>query len=288
MDYQEKDDIATHRQEYDRMLAAIGFKSGAQAFESALDVGGGGAMHSAFLTRIAKRVICTDFIDQNARYGGEFIKLLREKFERNDEPFNARSLEFHAGDAMNLVYKNAAFDLVVSFNALEHIPDPSRAVAEIIRVLKPGGLAYLTFDPIWSCDTGSHFFHRVPTPWEHLLVPQDEYALRMREAGSNDEEVGDFLHAMNKVRLDTFRRIFKTGLSQVKVLSYQEWQGVADESHLRHPNFGAARALGYSEEDLMVRGICVVLRRENAQASAMVATTEPGRQPFIRRILGRR
>ena len=82
----------------------------------------------------------------------------------------------------------------------------------------------------------------------------------MRTAGASDEEVADFLHAMNKVRLNEFRHIFKSGLSGASLVSYQEWQGIANEAHASHPNFATAKAKGYSEEELMVRGMAVVFR----------------------------
>jgi ubiquinone/menaquinone biosynthesis C-methylase UbiE len=38
------------------------------------------------------------------------------------------------GDAMSLAFPNASFDLVCEFGALHHIPKPSKAVAEMLRV----------------------------------------------------------------------------------------------------------------------------------------------------------
>jgi len=38
------------------------------------------------------------------------------------------------GDAQHLTYPNGAFDLVCEFGALHHIPDPGRAVSEMLRV----------------------------------------------------------------------------------------------------------------------------------------------------------
>jgi ubiquinone/menaquinone biosynthesis C-methylase UbiE len=38
------------------------------------------------------------------------------------------------GDAMNLAYADGSFDLVCEFGALHHIPQPSKAVAEMLRV----------------------------------------------------------------------------------------------------------------------------------------------------------
>jgi ubiquinone/menaquinone biosynthesis C-methylase UbiE len=38
------------------------------------------------------------------------------------------------GDAMNLAFDDGAFDLVCEFGALHHIPDPHKAVAEMLRL----------------------------------------------------------------------------------------------------------------------------------------------------------
>ncbi len=43
------------------------------------------------------------------------------------------------GDARSLAYADAAFDAVVLTAVLGEIPEPARAMAEINRVLKPGG-----------------------------------------------------------------------------------------------------------------------------------------------------
>ena len=43
-------------------------------------------------------------------------------------------------DVMNLSFAEDFFDRVLSFDVLEHVPDPERAFREIFRVLKPGGV----------------------------------------------------------------------------------------------------------------------------------------------------
>ena len=49
-------------------------------------------------------------------------------------------------DARKLDFSDASFDLVFSFHALEHIPDPDLCLAEMNRVLRPGGY-YLVGTP---------------------------------------------------------------------------------------------------------------------------------------------
>ncbi|MDP5071730.1 MAG: class I SAM-dependent methyltransferase [Congregibacter sp.] len=54
-----------------------------------------------------------------------------------------------AGDALRLPFADASFDAVICSEVLEHIPDYRSALAEIARVLRPGG----------------RFCASVPRPW---------------------------------------------------------------------------------------------------------------------------
>ena len=63
----------------------------------------------------------------------------------------ANSAMHHAGldphlqqaDVMSLPYEDQSFDVVMAAHVLEHLPDPQRALAEMVRVLKPGGTVFL-------------------------------------------------------------------------------------------------------------------------------------------------
>jgi SAM-dependent methyltransferase len=48
-------------------------------------------------------------------------------------------------DVMQLSYAGDSFDLIVSNDVMEHIPDPQKALQECFRVLKPGGEVLATF-----------------------------------------------------------------------------------------------------------------------------------------------
>ena len=51
----------------------------------------------------------------------------------------SRPAELLTMDAQALEFEDNSFDLAYSFHALEHIPDPRRALREMRRVLSPGG-----------------------------------------------------------------------------------------------------------------------------------------------------
>ena len=51
--------------------------------------------------------------------------------------------------AENLPFQNETYDVILAKDALHHFSDPDRALAEISRVLKPGGL-FIVSEPYWS------------------------------------------------------------------------------------------------------------------------------------------
>jgi SAM-dependent methyltransferase len=64
----------------------------------------------------------------------------------------AFGLESHliVGDAEKLSFPDAAFDAVYSWGVLHHSPDTPKAIAEVMRVLRPGGVARVMMYHKWS------------------------------------------------------------------------------------------------------------------------------------------
>ena len=83
-----------------------------------------------------------------------------------------------------LPYADASFDLILSHEVLEHVQDDAQAVAEIVRVLRPGGRAVI-FVPnrLYPFETHGHYWQGVyhfgntplinylPDPLRNRLAP---------------------------------------------------------------------------------------------------------------------
>lgn len=52
------------------------------------------------------------------------------------------NLVFAAGDSMAIAFPDASFDAVTCTHIYEHVPDAARLMAELWRVLRPGGFCY--------------------------------------------------------------------------------------------------------------------------------------------------
>ncbi len=61
-------------------------------------------------------------------------RTLKELFESTGNPF-----QLYKGDAQRLPFEDDRFDLVTCQTVLIHVPNPAKAIAEMKRVLKPGG-----------------------------------------------------------------------------------------------------------------------------------------------------
>lgn len=69
----------------------------------------------------------------------DFSEKMIDQAKKRGGPAN---LSFSVADATALPYKNERFDCIVIANALHIMPKPEKAMQEILRVLKPGGILY--------------------------------------------------------------------------------------------------------------------------------------------------
>ena len=79
---------------------------------------------------------------------------------RRSEDAGSRAPTFMVGDVANLTFEDASFDLAVSTYSMHHWADKAAGLAEIARVLRPGGRAL-----VWDLRHGFALFHlRAPDP----------------------------------------------------------------------------------------------------------------------------
>ncbi|MCB0546100.1 MAG: methyltransferase domain-containing protein [Phaeodactylibacter sp.] len=101
-------------------------------FERALNLGAGEGDYDSMIAGYCGHLVSCDINERDIDYARELNE-------------GVPNLEYRVEDALNLSFPDNSFDLVISVEVIEHVGQPERMVEEIQRVLKPDGLALITF-----------------------------------------------------------------------------------------------------------------------------------------------
>jgi demethylmenaquinone methyltransferase / 2-methoxy-6-polyprenyl-1,4-benzoquinol methylase len=75
-------------------------------------------------------------------------------------PAPSKHLEFKSGDGLSLPLGDCSFDAVTIAFGLRNMADRARCLAEVHRVLRPGGYVFiLEFSQPWTCVRPFYYFH---------------------------------------------------------------------------------------------------------------------------------
>lgn len=102
-----------------------------------------------------------------------FRKFFAEQFAEYETADIAMRNVDHEVDIQDLPFADATYDFVFASHVLEHIPDDRKALQEIRRILKPGGIAVLPVPVI--CEQTVEYPE--PNPYEdcHVRAPGKDY-----------------------------------------------------------------------------------------------------------------
>ncbi|MBI3212287.1 MAG: class I SAM-dependent methyltransferase [Mycobacterium sp.] len=109
-----------------------------------IDVGAGAGRHSFEAYRRGADIIA---FDMDAAELANVATMFEAMAQAGEVPESARA-QAVVGNALELPYPDATFDVVIASEILEHVPEDEAAIAELIRVLKPGGSLAVTV-PRW-------------------------------------------------------------------------------------------------------------------------------------------
>jgi SAM-dependent methyltransferase len=141
--------------DYDR----LGLRRG----ESLLDLGCGAGRHAFQAMRLGANVVALDSDGAEVKDASALMGSLEETDEATIQS-GGRGKALTA-DARALPFPDAAFDRVIASEVLEHIPEDRRALAELSRVLRPGGTIAITVPRWWPelvCWALSDDYHGAP------------------------------------------------------------------------------------------------------------------------------
>ncbi|MGZ5403207.1 MAG: class I SAM-dependent methyltransferase [Nocardioides sp.] len=163
------------------MLTVDFDRLGLRPGERVLDLGCGAGRHAFEMYRRGADVMA---FDQDADELSGVRDLFVAMREAGEVPEGAEA-DVKEGDALALPFADGEFDRVVAAEILEHIPDDLSAIAELVRVTRPGGTVALTV-PRWLPEVInwklSDDYHNVPGG--HIRIYTDkELAAKAEGAG---------------------------------------------------------------------------------------------------------
>jgi ubiquinone/menaquinone biosynthesis C-methylase UbiE len=115
---------------YQWVSRSIGSVEGLRTLEVACGRGG-------FVRRLAQSSSFSCGVD----FSFAAVSIGKQRWETMDSGTPA---SFIQGDAHALPFPDAFFDIVISCETIEHLPDPLKGVREFHRVTRPGGVLFLT------------------------------------------------------------------------------------------------------------------------------------------------
>lgn len=165
-------------------FAGVGYPFAAQIIregDRVLDIGSGSGTDA---------LICARLVGPRGRvYALDMTPEMREKLREMAQAAGGANVEVLEGDAEAIPLSDASVDAVTTNGVLNLVPDKARAIAEIARVLRPGGR--LQIADIALARPVAERFRRDPQLWAECVVgavEEDRYLAMLREAGFEDVE----------------------------------------------------------------------------------------------------
>jgi SAM-dependent methyltransferase len=128
------------------------------------------------------------------------------------------------------------FDVIFCITTMEHVIGIERAFAEMVRVVRPGGLIFSVASPLWNSRRGHHMDCLNPFPWIHLRMNRRQIVELANKKGILHDGiemqhmmdylfVGNYFNRHHSVRYVHAVR----NLSLARILRHHLWMDGEDE-----------------------------------------------------------
>ena len=152
---------------YRRWLVGMMRQAPIRPTDDVLDIAGGTGDVSRYVARFKHpaHIQCTDLVP-------EMLDVARAHLAHGE--VGTTPIDFDVVDAQDIPYPDASYDVVTMAYGIRNMPDRPRALAEMFRVLKPGGaLVCLEFstppNPVWRALYHFYLAHLIPF-WGGLIT----------------------------------------------------------------------------------------------------------------------
>ena len=135
-------------------------------------------------------------------------------------------VDFRLGNALEMPFADAAFDVVIGQEAFVHVPDKPRLIAECARVVRPGGIIAFT-DILRREKLTPEAFERLEREMTFLSLESLEgYAALLAANGCQmiaQDDLSDWWAAILVQRLAMYRSLEETTVARFGAEHFQRW-----------------------------------------------------------------
>jgi sarcosine/dimethylglycine N-methyltransferase len=152
-------------------------------------------------------------------------------------------VEFRLGNALDMPFADATFDVVIGQEAFAHVPDKPRLIAECARVVRPGGTIAFT-DILRRDGLGAAEFERLRRGMTfQSLESLEGYSALLTDCGCAvvaRDDLSAWWTEVLKQRLEMYRALKDTTVAKFGAAHFQMW----DETYAFFVGLFAAGRLG--------------------------------------------
>ncbi len=176
-------------------------------------------------------------------------------------------IDFMQGNLENLTnIESNSLDIISSDAVFEHLKNFPQVLREFKRVLRPNGILYATFGPLWFTWGGDHYSGHEDSNsgYNHLLLSQLEYVkyLNIDEKKEYSEDDG---RIWIKEGLFSYLRPLEY-ITILEEVGYRKvrWGAIVDPRAVsfsrKNPNIWDSLLKRHGEHDLLITGMTIIYR----------------------------
>lgn len=198
--------------------------------EKILDIGCGAGLTSVALAQRGHSVVAADSV----------LNMLRRTLEHAVEAHADQRTRAVAGDIQHLCFEGGSFGLVLALGVLPYIYSPQKAIAEMARVLRPGGYVIFSAHNFWA-------LHDLFDPATHIDPRKSRPLAPIRRV------IKKLLRQPDRAESTAWPRVYSTRL-------VNNWVSVADLIKIKDVTIGFGPFTCFGHE-LLPRSVGVKLYR---------------------------